>query len=120
MEKKTLIINIAGLVKTGYMTQKDWGAGYYDENLQHTDLVKRLLMYGYNEPTKGHVSHEKQPETTPISYTTKNTPHLENSFLAITNEPGQSNPKTPPIQPVKTASKKNILGIFVVFLLAIK
>ena len=54
-------INDAGAVKSDYMNAKDWGAGYYPENLMQTNLVKRLLMYGVGNPAsdaRGYIPHE--------------------------------------------------------------
>ncbi len=48
-----------GVVKSSYLHAKDWGAGFYDETLQHADLVKRLLMYGNTDPDKGYIPHGK-------------------------------------------------------------
>ena len=52
-----LNINNAGVVRASYLDPKDWGAGYYSENLQHTNLVQRLLMYGVRSSTKGYIPH---------------------------------------------------------------
>ena len=39
-----------GVVKPEYLDPKDYGAGYYSDDLQHPDLIKRLLMYGEEDP----------------------------------------------------------------------
>jgi hypothetical protein len=52
-----LDIYTAGVVQAGYMDAKDWGAGYYANDLLHTNLITRLLMYGYDSPNAGHVPH---------------------------------------------------------------
>gem|GEM_PF-3508275 len=46
-----------GFAQASYMDAKDWGTGYYPDNLQHTNLVKRLLMYGVKDSAKGYVPH---------------------------------------------------------------
>jgi len=54
-----IIIDIfdAGIVKKEYMDTKDWGAGYYQNDLLHTNFITRLLMYGISHGNKGHVPH---------------------------------------------------------------
>jgi len=52
-----LNIHNAGFVKENYMTPKDWGAGLYSKSLLHSDLVKRLLMYGVSDAMKGYIPH---------------------------------------------------------------
>lgn len=49
----------AGVVQAGYMNPKDWGAGYYQRDLLHTNLITRLLMYGYGsaDDIRGHIPH---------------------------------------------------------------
>ena len=47
----------AGVVQASYFDPKDWGAGYYEEGLMHTNLIKRLLMYGIRHDDRGHVPH---------------------------------------------------------------
>jgi len=42
----TASIANAGVVKSEYLDPRDWGSGYYPYDLLHTDLIKRLLMYG--------------------------------------------------------------------------
>jgi len=46
-------INDAGLTRASYMHPKDWAAGYYPRGLLHTNLITRVLMYGYSHDTKG-------------------------------------------------------------------
>jgi len=48
-----LSITDAGVVKEEYMP-KDW-SGYYPPGLLHTNLITRLLMYGYRVPGKGDI-----------------------------------------------------------------
>ena len=48
-----LSITDAGMVKEEYMP-KDW-SGYYPPDLQHTNLITRLLMYGYIVPDMGDI-----------------------------------------------------------------
>jgi len=54
-----LNINNVGLVKDNlnYLDSKDRTAGFYDENLLHIELVKRLLMYGVKDANKGYIPH---------------------------------------------------------------
>jgi len=47
----------AGVVKAEYMDPLDWGAGYYAADLQQTNLITRLLMYGYIHPNANHIPH---------------------------------------------------------------
>ena len=44
-------------VKAEYMDVKDWGVGYYQKDLLHTNLITRLLMYGVKNPNMNHVPH---------------------------------------------------------------
>ena len=46
-----------GLTKTQYMHPKDWGAGYYPADTLHTNLVTKLLMYGYMEDDALDIPH---------------------------------------------------------------
>jgi len=68
-----LNINNAGVVQASYLNPQDWGAGYYAENLQHTALIPRLLMYGVWSTTKGYIPHGsvygvgRQTRTSPLS-----------------------------------------------------
>jgi len=48
---------VTGPVASGRMDAKDWGAGYYSDNLQQEALIPRLLMYGYMSETKGYIPH---------------------------------------------------------------
>ena len=43
----------AGTVKAEYLPM-DW-SGYYPQNLSHTNLITRLLMYGYIQPNMGDI-----------------------------------------------------------------
>jgi len=52
-----LSIADAGVVKAAYLDPLDWGAGYYADDLQQTNLITRLLMYGYIHPNMGHIPH---------------------------------------------------------------
>ena len=52
-----LSITDAGVVKAEYLNPLDWGAGYYNPDLLHTNLITRLLMYGYIHPNQGHIPH---------------------------------------------------------------
>ena len=47
----------AGVVQAGYMDVKDWGTGYYQNGLLHTNLITRCLMYGTWSPNRGHIPH---------------------------------------------------------------
>ena len=50
-------IYLQGLVAADRMNPLDWGGGLYAKNLQQAELVKRLLMYGYTNDTKGCIPH---------------------------------------------------------------
>jgi len=50
------IYNI-GVTQKGRMDDKDWGAGYYQNNLLHTDLITRCLMYYTHHTNRGHIPH---------------------------------------------------------------
>lgn len=48
----------AGVVRKDRMEdEKDWGAGYYQHDLLHTNLLTRLLMHGYYHENMNHVPH---------------------------------------------------------------
>jgi len=58
-ERGSLSITDAGVVQAGYLDPNDWGAGYYQKDLQHTNLITRLLMYYTHHDNRGHIPHGK-------------------------------------------------------------
>jgi hypothetical protein len=48
-----------GAVKSGGLSPKDWGAGYYDEATQLYDIIQRCIMYGYGDMgvDRNHIPH---------------------------------------------------------------
>ena len=49
-QRDGISITDAGVVKEEYFPQ-DWSGGYYPSGLLHTNLITRLLMYGYVGPS---------------------------------------------------------------------
>jgi len=50
-------VTVSGFVASNRMHLKDWGAGYYSNDLTQSNLIQRLLMCGYATPTMGHIPH---------------------------------------------------------------